>query len=292
MTSVGLLLDSTPPQLGGSLTDALDAARRAGAGSKPLSRAPRTPTPSPEGTPGCDSVAPDYFEEQHDTWRALCRIQAPAVRANGSAEYLVARDILVIDEERIPTLADLDRMLRQRTGWELMRADGYIPPKWFFRLLAERRFPCMDQLRHARELMYTSEPDMFHDVMGHLPMLASPIISEYYWLFGRAGVNARHDEQTACLDKVYWYTMEFGILSDNVAGEPRGSRVYGAGLITAPTEIFTSLSPAVEKRPFSIDAVSSMHVDIHKPNEILFEVPSLDSLANQFVDWARHERLL
>jgi len=178
-----------------------------------------------------------------------------------------------------------------------MRADGYIAPRWFFRLLADRCFPCMDGLRHAREILYTSEPDMFHDVMGHLPMLGSPAISEYYQLFGRVGKSARHDQQIACLDKVYWYSMEFGILNPD-AGTPqagqtnRRARVYGAGLITAPTEIRTSLSNAVEKRPFSIDAVMSMHVDIRKPNEVLFEVRSLDVLVTELMDWAKQEKLL
>src|SRR5260370_4130961 len=181
--------------------------------AKPLSRAPRVGSPSAEGTPGHEAVAPIYFDEQPDAGGTLCRIQTRNVAVNACAEYPAVRHELPIDEEKIPTLVDLDRTLRLRTGWGLMRADGYIPPKWFFRLLADRCFPCMDQLRHARELLYTSEPDMFHDVIGHLPMLASPIISEYYQLFGQAGVNARHDEQTACLDKIYWNSMEFGVLN-------------------------------------------------------------------------------
>lgn len=267
-------------------------------GSKPLSRTPRVASPSAEGTPGHAVVAPIYFDEQHETWRSLCRIQTPSIQAKACVEYLAVRNELAIDEERIPSLVDLDRMLRQRTGWGLIRADGYVQPKWFFRLLTERRFPCMDTLRHARELLYTSEPDMFHDVIGHLPMLASPIIAEYYELFGRAGVNARHEEQTACLDKIYWYSMEFGILNPD-AGTQAGTqatndrtRVYGAGLITAPTEIFTSLTEAVEKRLFSIGAVSKMVMDIRKPNAVLFEVRSLDDLASELLEWARHERLL
>ena len=261
---------------------------------QPLSRAPRVASPSREGTPGDAVVPPIYFDEQHETWRSLCRIQTPRIEARACAEYLAVRRELAIDEERIPTLVELDRMLRLRTGWGLIRADGYIQPKWFFRLLTERCFPCMDQLRHARELLYTSEPDMFHDVMGHLPMLASPIIAEYYQLFGRAGVNARHDEQTACLDKIYWYTMEFGILNPDAGAQAPSdrTRVYGAGLITAPTEISTSLTEAVEKRLFSIGAVSEMVVDIRKPNTVLFEVRSFDDLASELLDWARHERLV
>jgi phenylalanine-4-hydroxylase len=264
---------------------------------KPLSRAPRVASSSPEGTPGHQVIAPVYFEQQHQTWRNLCRIQAPSITAKACAEYIDARERLVIDEDRIPTLVDLDRMLRLRTGWGLIRADGYITPKWFFRLLADRYFPCMDGLRHAREILYTSEPDMFHDVMGHLPMLGSPAISEYYQLFGRVGKSARHDEQIACLDKVYWYSMEFGILNPD-AGAPQESQrssratVFGAGLITAPTEILTSLSDAVERRPFSIDAALSMHVDIRKPNEVLFEVRSLDVLVTELMDWAKQEKLL
>jgi phenylalanine-4-hydroxylase len=260
----------------------------------PLSRAPRVASPSPEGTPGHEVVAPTYFDEQHETWRNLCRIQAPILSTRACDEYLNSRERLEIDEEKIPTLADLDRMLRLRTGWSLMRADGYIPPKRFFRLIADRCFPCMDGLRHAREILYTSEPDMFHDVMGHLPMLGSPVISEYYQLFGRVGKSVRHPEQLASLDKVYWYSMEFGILNPE-AGMPAAesqARVFGAGLITAPTEILTSLSEAVERRAFSIEAVSAMQVDIRKPNHVLFEVRSLDVLAARLMDWAKQEKLL
>ena len=151
----------------------------------------------------------------------------------------------------------------------------------------------MDGVRHAREILYTSEPDMFHDVMGHLPMLGSPVIGEYYQLFGRVGESIRHPEQLACLDKVYWYSMEFGILNPQ-AGTAAASqaRVYGAGLITAPTEILTSFSDAVERRVFSIDAVTAMDVDIRKPNRVLFEVRSLDVLAAQLTEWAKQEKLL
>jgi len=260
----------------------------------PRSRDPRVASPSPEGTPGPEVVAPTYFPEQHRTWRQLCRIQAPAISTHACAEYIEARDRLVIHEERIPTLVDLDRMLRARTGWGLIRADGYVPPRWFFRLLKNRIFPCMDGLRHAREILYTTEPDMFHDIMGHLPMLGSPSISEYYQLFGRVGACARHDEQIATLDKVYWFSMEFGVLNpDSGTSDSCGrARVYGAGLITAPTEILTSLSDAVERRPFSIHAVSTMNVDIRNPNEVLFEVRSLDILISELMDWAKQEKLL
>jgi phenylalanine-4-hydroxylase len=261
--------------------------------ARPLSRAPRVASPSPEGTPGYDVVAPAYFDEQHETWRKLCRIQAPVLSTRACGEYLTSRERLEIDEEKIPTLVDLDRMLRLRTGWSLMRADGYIPPQRFFRLIADRCFPCMDGLRHAREILYTSEPDMFHDVMGHLPMLGSPVISEYYQLFGRVGKSVRHPEQLASLDKVYWYSMEFGILNPESGAPAAGrARVFGAGLITAPTEILTSFSESVERRVFSIDAVSAMHVDIRKPNRVLFEVRSLDVLAAQLMDWAKQEKLL
>src|SRR5215472_4580627 len=113
---------------------------RTAKGGNPLSRAPQVASPSVEGTPGHAVVAPVYFDEQHETWRSLCRIQAPRIVAKACAEYLAVRHELAIDEERIPSLVDLDRMLRLRTGWELIRADGYIPPKRFFRLLSERRF--------------------------------------------------------------------------------------------------------------------------------------------------------
>jgi phenylalanine-4-hydroxylase len=225
------------------------------------------------------------------TWRQLCVLQWQRIRERACDAYLVERERLAITEHRIPTLAELDRTLFARTGWRVVRVNGYVQPARFFQMLAAKEFPCMDVVRHAQEMLYTSEPDMFHDVMGHLPMLANPAFGEYYLLFGRAGLRARHEEHLVHLDRIYWFTMEFGIINPAPA-EAGQARVYGAGLMTAPTEILTCLTGEVPHEPFSVSGVRGVPVDIRKPNEVLFEITSFENLAAQFEDWACQEQLL
>jgi phenylalanine-4-hydroxylase len=212
------------------------------------------------------------------------------------AEHLKARRLLNLNEHSIPTLNELDDQLRACSGWGLVKARGYVQPRAFFQLLKQKLFPCNDLIRHHTELDYTSEPDLWHDIMGHLPMLADPVFGEFNHLFGRVGVNVRNDEQSEILDKVYWFSMEFGIINPGATTDAVGplssARVYGAATVAAVGEMVMSLSESVERRPFSISAVSKGGMDVARVNHILFEIPSFESLLDQFTEWARSERLL
>jgi phenylalanine-4-hydroxylase len=212
------------------------------------------------------------------------------------AEYLAARKLLNLDESFIPDLHELDGELRACSGWGIIKARGYVQPRVFFQLLKQKLFPCNDLIRHHTELDYTSEPDLWHDIMGHLTMLADPVFGEFNHLFGRVGVNVRSDEQSEILNKVYWFSMEFGIINPGATTDAVGplssARVYGAATVAAVREMAMSLSEAVERRPFSISAVSKVETDVARVNHILFEIPSFESLLDQFTEWARSERLL
>ena len=253
----------------------------------PLPRTPRRVSSSPEGTLGSEAEPVEYFEHQHDTWRKLCSLQHAATSGRCASAYARGRHAIEPFCSRIPTLPELDRWLLATTGWRVVRADGYVEPLAFLELLAHQRFPCMDLLRHADEIFYSPEPDMYHDVLGHLPMLCDDDFAEYYLVFGIAGRRIRHAEQVQALNRIYWFTMEFGLVKSKSAPVP-----YGAALLTGLRELETSNGVAVENLPFSIDAAIATPTDIRKVNEVLYVVESFESLIVEFIDWAKSERLL
>ena len=253
----------------------------------PLPRTPRRASRSPEGTLGLDAESVDYFAHQHVTWTRLCGLQRDLVRERCAPQYAAGRKLIDRFTHRIPTLSELDAWLARTTGWRVVRANGYVSPSTFLALLADRRFPCMDLLRHADELFYSPEPDMYHDILGHLPMLCNRQFAEYYLTFGKAGARVRHPEQLRALNRIYWFTMEFGLLRS-----ASGPLAYGAALLTGLGELLSSSDASVMHRPFGIGAAIETPTDIHRTNEVLYLTPSFDVLLAEFVDWARSECLL
>ncbi|OYT72193.1 MAG: phenylalanine 4-monooxygenase [Chloracidobacterium sp. CP2_5A] len=257
---------------------------------------PITPSPSPEGAIGRDIQPPVYAPVQHQTWRTLYDRQSAALPGRVCDEYLAGRAKLGYERERIPRLADLSERLRACTGWQCVRVEGYVPEATFFLLLAQKLFPCTDFLRHPTELEYTPAPDMFHDLMGHLPMIANPRFASFFQKFGRAGINARNAEDTVKLGRIYWYTVEFGLINPTAhAGAERDSRltkIYGAGISSSVGEIAHALSDAVRKTPFDIERVADTPVEIHHMQEELFEIASFDELEQSFEAWAAAQGLM
>lgn len=263
---------------------------------KPRSRHPRVASPSPQWTQGEAILPPLYYPAQHEAWRKLIALQKAQEVDCVCPEYLSAKKRLGIEEDAIPELRELHRRLNRLSGWSIVKAVGYVQPRVFFQLLKKKVFPCNDLLRHPSELAYTSEPDMWHDVMGHLPMLVDPVFSEFNHLFGRVGSNVRNDSQFNVLGKIYWFSMEFGVINPRATAQAAGplssARLYGAASVAATKEMAMSLSDSVERRPFSVEAVCKMETDVAKVNNVLFEVPSFEALLGHLVEWAKGENLL
>lgn len=270
-----------------ALPDDIFATLRPSEPGVPLPRTPRAESTSEEGTLGVETDSVLYFEHQHETWRRLLALQMDLVRERCCEQYARGRTEIAVFSGSIPTLREADLWLQRTAGWRVVRAAGYVHPRRFLQFLANRQFPCMDLLRHEDELLYSPEPDMFHDLIGHLPLLCDRSFGEYYETFGRAGTNAKHPEQIEALNRIYWFTMEFGVLDRRPA-----PLAFGAALLTGLGELLTSGGDAVRREPFSIDAVIASPTDVHKPNEVLYSVSSCDDLLETFVDWARSESLL
>jgi phenylalanine-4-hydroxylase len=172
-----------------------------------------------------------YSDAEHDRWRRLYRRQADLVPGRACEDYLsVLRSLDYA--AGIPRFDVVDRQLAAKTGWHLVAVPGLLPDLVFFTHLAARRFPVTRWLREEGEFDYIVEPDVFHDFFGHVPMLFDPVFADYVQAYGAGGIKAEQQGAMRWLARLYWYTVEFGLVR---SGE--GLRTYGAGILSSPSEI-------------------------------------------------------
>lgn len=257
---------------------------------------PIKPSPSPEGTIGRQIQPPIFTQTQHDTWHALYTQQEKLLEDRVCKEYIDGRKALHYTSKTIPNLADISEQLRKHSGWQLIRVNGYVPEPLFFQMLGHKCFPSTDFIRHPHELEYTPAPDMFHDLMGHIPMFTNPRFASFFYQYGLAGLNAKSEDDIARLGRIYWFTVEFGLMNPTAhwgsKRDPNATRIYGAGIVSSVGEIPNSLSDKVKRTPFDIDFISQQVFDIHHMQEQLFEIESFDELESEFTRWAMENKLL
>jgi phenylalanine-4-hydroxylase len=263
---------------------------------KALPSQPISPSPSPEGTIGAQIISPVYAQEQHSTWAQLFKRQQELLIGRVCDEYLYARQKLLLPSDRVPELAKVSTVLEAESGWKVIRVGGYVPETIFFKLLANRCFPCTDFLRHPDEIEYTPAPDMFHDIMGHLPLFLNARFAAFFYLWGQAGLNAKTEEEVQWLGRIYWYTVEFGLINPTALQgnkrDPSLTRIYGAGISSSVAEIPYSLSDKSKKFPFDINVVQNTDFDIHHMQDFYFEIESFDMLEREFKKWALSKKLI
>ncbi len=232
---------------------------------------------------------PDYTEEERGTWEILLANQWKVLPHRACSEYMDGLAKIGFPQDRIPRLMDISDGIEKETGWKIMRVDGLVPDKEFFHLLEERIFPSTDFIRKRDEVGYTPAPDMFHDLLGHVPLLTNPRFTAFFEKFGRAGVAAfkKNHEGMKMLPRIYWYTAEFGLIR-NVDG----LRIYGSGIVSSPNETLYSLSDKPAKQPFDIEVIAQKPYDIWRMQEELFVIESFDQLEFEFDRWAARQGLL
>lgn len=257
---------------------------------------PVKPSPSPEGTIGADIVPPEYSDEQHATWQALYDRQSALIEGRACDEYIEGRRTLNLTRERVPHLRDASAALQRATAWEVVRVAGFVRPDLFLKVLANKKFPCTDFVRHKDELEYTPAPDMFHDLMGHLPMITNPRFASFFHAYGIAGTHTQTQEESDWLARIYWFTVEFGLINptahDGANRRDDACRTYGAGLASSVGEIVYCLTDEVKKVPFNIETIANTTYDIHHMQDRLFEISSFDELETEFKRWASEKGLL
>ncbi len=173
----------------------------------------------------------------------------------------------------------LSERLRALTGWQVVAVPGLVPEDVFFEHLANRRFPAGNFIRRPDQLDYLQEPDIFHDVFGHVPMLTDPIFADYMVEYGRGGLRAGKFGRLANLARLYWYTVEFGLLRTD-----EGLRIYGAGIVSSRTESVFALEDASPHRlGFGLERVLRTPYRIDDFQQVYFVIDSLQSLLDQTV---------
>jgi phenylalanine-4-hydroxylase len=179
----------------------------------------------------CDQAWDRYAPAQHQLYARLFERQSRLVQGRACREFLQALPQLG-SGQAIPRFEDLSKRLHGTTGWSIVAVPGLIPEQAFFHLLATRRFPVTVWLREPEEFDYIVEPDLFHDLFGHVPLLFDPMFADYMQAYGQGGLKAQRRNALELLSRLYWYTVEFGLI-DTLDG----LRAYGAGLMSSPGEI-------------------------------------------------------
>jgi phenylalanine-4-hydroxylase len=217
-----------------------------------------------------------YSATDHAVWRQLFAAQREVLAGRASHAFLAAQDAMGMGAEHIPRFDDINRRLRAATGWELVGVEGLLPELDFFGHLAARRFPVTWWIRTPAQLDYIEEPDLFHDLFGHVPLLLEPRFADYMQAYGLGGVKAHGigPEALAMLTRLYWYTVEFGLIR-----EPAGLRIYGSGIVSSRGESTHSLeSPAPNRLGFDLERIMRTRYRIDSFQKTYFVIGSFEQL--------------
>jgi phenylalanine-4-hydroxylase len=215
-----------------------------------------------------------YAKEEHGVWRTLFERQTALLPGRACAAFVEGMRALPIEAGHIPDFRRLSDVLGKRTGWQVVAVPGLVPDEVFFDHLAHRRFPAGQFIRKPSELDYLEEPDVFHDVFGHVPMLMNPLIADYIQAYGVGGLRAQKLGVLPNLGRVYWYTVEFGLVR-----EEAGLRIYGAGIVSSYTEtVFALDDPSPSRIAFDLERVMRTRYRIDDFQEGYFVLDTFDQL--------------
>ena len=215
-----------------------------------------------------------YTASEHQVWITLYERQTAMLSGRACDPFLKGLEVLDLHRSGIPDFARINAELNRLTGWSVVAVPGLVPDEVFFDHLANRRFPAGQFIRKPDELDYLQEPDIFHDVFGHVPMLTDPVFADYMQAYGQGGQRAMQLGRLHNLARLYWYTVEFGLLQT-----PQGVRIYGAGIVSSRTEsIFALDDPSPNRLGFNLERVMRTPYRIDDFQQVYFVVPSLQAL--------------
>jgi phenylalanine-4-hydroxylase len=217
-----------------------------------------------------------YSAVEHDTWAELFRRQIKLLDGRACAEFLHGLERFEMSERAIPKFDELNAVLKRATGWTLVGVEGLLPELTFFELLAARQFPVTWWIRKPEQIDYISEPDLFHDLFGHVPLLLDPMFADYMQAYGAGGVKAAGlgAEALVNLTRLYWYTVEFGLI--NTA---EGLRIYGSGIVSSKGESLYALeSESPNRLGFELFRVMRTRYRIDTFQKTYFVIDSFEQL--------------
>ncbi|NKI95192.1 phenylalanine 4-monooxygenase [Rhizobacter sp. SG703] len=236
-------------------------------------RPPRGDYASARADYTCEQDWDRYTPEDHALYQRLYERQAAQLPGLACEEFIDAVDQLGTPTQ-IPRFDALSQRLRRATGWEVVAVPGLIPEEAFFALLAARRFPVTGWIRKPEEFDYVVEPDVFHDLFGHVPLLFNPMFADYMQAYGAGGMKASRLQSCEYLARLYWYTVEFGLIAT-----PAGLRAYGAGILSSAGELRHSVTSAQPQRlGFDLERIMRTRYKIDTYQATYFVIDSFEQL--------------
>ena len=215
-----------------------------------------------------------FTADQHAMWDRLFARQSAMLPGRAADAFLRGIGVLKLSRPGIPDYRELNAQLMAATGWQIVAVPGLLPDAVFFDHLANRRFPAGNFIRTPEQSDYLQEPDVFHDVFGHVPMLADPVFADYMVAYGKGGLRSLGFDALDHLARLYWYTVEFGLIK-----QPNGMRIYGAGIVSSYAEsIFALEDPRPNRIAFDLLRVMRTHYRIDDFQQNYFVISSIDEL--------------
>jgi phenylalanine-4-hydroxylase len=210
----------------------------------------------------------DYSESEHAIWRLLFERQQKLLKRRACREYLDGLRALGVAAGGIPDFRQLSDILDRATGWRVVAVPGLVPDDVFFAFLAARRFPSTCFVRRRDQLDYLQEPDVFHDICGHVPMLMNPVFADYMQAYGEGGLKALRLGHLDHLARLYWYTVEFGLIATS-----EGLRIYGSGILSSAGEsVYCLEDPRPHRLWFDLRRVMRTEYHIDRYQETYFVI--------------------
>jgi len=214
-----------------------------------------------------------FTDADHAVWRKLCERQIEALKGKACRQFYEGLDKIGLDTHRIPSLNDINERIRPITGWTARAVPGYIDSRYFFKSLQKRTYPTTVTIRSADRLDYIEEPDIFHDVFGHVALQADPVYGELMRTLGDIDDITTTDLDVLEITRLFWFTIEFGLLREN-----NHVRILGSGMLSSPGEAVHCLSDKVDRRPFRLAEVVAQPFRIDVFQDIVFVAESLEQL--------------
>lgn len=215
-----------------------------------------------------------YTPEQHAVWQELVSRRMPQLREHACEEYLDGFEKIGLQVDTIPNLVEVNKRLEPLTGWNATPVSGFLPPDAFFEMLAARRFPTTTYLRSRESMEYTPEPDIFHDVLGHVPMHAHPVFADFLQHYGKVCAAIMDDRnKLERMGRLFWFTVEFGVIRQ--AGR---IKLYGSGLISSHGESTYVIQGVPEICDFNLEQVLNQEFKVSEMQKVLYAVESFDQI--------------
>jgi len=214
-----------------------------------------------------------YTPEQHAVWAELVRRRRPQIDLHACRAYLEGYEILGLEDDRLPNLKAVTSRLKPRTGWSSTPVSGFLPSDAFFEMLDARMFPTTTWLRSRDSLEYTPEPDIFHDVFGHVPMHTHPVFADFLQHYGSVCAKIKDKDTLERLGRLFWYTVEFGLIREDGT-----IKVYGSGVISSHGESTNVIEGGCEVRKFSLEEVLNTPVKVDRIHSRLFAIDSFEQI--------------